>query len=432
MRYDPINPALFKSNRENYASSLLPGSLAIFNSNDQFPRSNDQPFPFRQNSDLFYLTGITQEKTILLIYPDCPNPNLREILFILKGDELLETWEGHKLTRIEATGISGIKKVMFLDDFDVILAEVMVYAENVYLNATEYIKYFNPVPYRDLRFISDLKEKYPNHNYKRSAPVMHKLRTIKSEEEIALIRKAIDITNKAFHRVLKSVKPGRFEFEVQADIEHQFMINRAEGSAYYPIIASGKNACALHYVSNDQLCNDGDLLLMDFGAEYACYAADITRTIPVNGHFSPRQRACYDAVYRVLQKAAALMVPGNTIDKLNQEVNKMMEQEMISLNLFSREQVSAQSPDKPLYSKYFMHGTSHFLGLDVHDLGSKYEPFKPGMVLTCEPGLYIAEEKIGIRLENNILVTENGPVNLSADIPVDPDEIEKLMSAYLE
>lgn len=427
MRYDTIDPGFFTENRKKFTELLPAGSLAVFHSNDEFPRNGDQNFPFRQQSDLFYLSGIDQEETILLLAPGHPNKDFREILFVKETNEQIATWEGQKLTKEEASRASGIKTVNWSKDFDFFLKDLMAWSSKVYLNSNEYPKYFNPVPYKDLRFANELSERFPSHNYDRSAPLMMNLRNIKYDTEIKLIKKAGEITGKAFERVLKKLRPGMPEYHVQAEIEYEFTINGASGHAYRPIIASGPNACVLHYVGNDKICNDGDLLLMDFGAEYANYAADITRTIPVNGKFSKRQKECYESVLRVHDKAIQLLVPGTTIDVFNKEVNKMMEEEMIGLGLFSKKDVEEQDPKKPLYMKYFMHGTSHPLGLDVHDVGSKYDPLEPGMVLTCEPGLYIREESIGVRIENNILVTKDSPVNLTEQIPVLAEEIEALM-----
>ncbi len=307
----------------------------------------------------------------------------------------LQTWEGHKYSGKEALDISGIAKVKWLDQFDAFLTEAMSFAEKVYLNSIEYSKYSTDVPYRDLRFAREIREKFPNHDYRRVAPLIYPLRTIKTGEEIGMISQAIDLTGNAFQRILKFVKPGVMEYEVEAELTHEFLFQGASGCAYHPIIASGINACALHYIENSGECCDGDLLLMDFGAEYGHYAADLTRTIPVNGRFTDRQRACYNAVLRVLRQSARLLVPGNTIDQVNKEVNKLMEEEMIVLGIISREGIEKQDPDKPLFAKYFMHGVSHFLGLDVHDVGSKFEPFRPGMVFTFEPGLYIKRRKNG-------------------------------------
>ena len=427
MRYDPIDPGFFIENRKNFMALQVSGSLAIFHSNDEFPRNGDQNFPFRQQSDLFYLSGIDQEETILLLAPGHPNIDFREILFVKETSEQIAIWEGQKLTKEDAAKASGIKTVHWTKDFDFFLKDLMIWALKVYLNSNEYPKYFNPVPYKDLRFANKLKAQYPTHDFQRSAPLMMELRKIKSDVEIDLIIKAGEITAKAFERVLKTLKPGMPEYHIQAEIEYEFAINRANGNAYRPIIASGANACVLHYVDNNKICNDGDLLLMDFGAEYANYAADITRTIPVNGKFTKRQKECYESVLRVHDKAIQLLVPGTTIDAFNKEVNTMMEEEMIGLGLFSKEDVEKQDTEKPLYMKYFMHGTSHPIGLDVHDVGSKYEPLQAGMVLTCEPGLYIREENCGIRIENNILVTKDRPVNLTEQIPVLVEEIEALM-----
>jgi Xaa-Pro aminopeptidase len=427
MKKIQISNEFFINNRRKFVEKMEPLSMAIFNSNDVFLRNGDQTFRFRQQSDLFYLSGIVQEKTILILFPDCPNPELREVLFLLEPVESLQTWEGHKLSGKEAFEISGISKVKWLDQFDNLLPEAMSFAQKVYLNAIEYPKFSTDVPYRDLRFANEIREKFPNHDYRRAAPLLYPLRTIKMDEEIRLISQAIDLTGFAFQRILKFVKPGAKEYEVEAELTHEFLFRGASGSAYQPIIATGINACSLHYIENSAECKDGELLLMDFGAEYGNYAADLTRTVPVNGHFTDRQRACYNAVLRVLRQSARLLVPGNTIDQVNKETNMLMEDEMIGLGLFSREGVEKQDPDKPLFFKYFMHGVSHFLGLDVHDVGSKFEPFRPGMVFTFEPGLYIKEENMGIRLENNYFITEGQPVDLTAGIPIEAEEIELLM-----
>lgn len=428
MKYEAIDPDFFRHNRSGFSAGMKPGSIAVFQSNDEFPRNGDQNFPFRQQSDLFYLCGIDQEETILLLAPEHPNMAFREMLFVKETSEQIAIWEGQKLGKKEASALSGIKSVHWTKNFDAVLTELMSWSQHVYLNANEYPKYSNPVPYRDLRFAAELKEKHPLHNYERAAPLLTALRKIKSETETGLIRKAGEITGKAFERVLKYVKPGVKEYEVQAQMEYVFTMHGAHGFAYLPIIASGANSCVLHYVDNDRVCNDGDLLLMDFGAEYANYAADVTRTIPVNGKYSPRQRECYEAVLKVHREAIALLRPGSSIDAFNKEVNRMMEEEMVILGLFSKEEVKKQDPNKPLYMKYFMHGTSHPLGLDVHDVGSKYDPLEAGMVLTCEPGIYIREEKIGIRIEDDILVTNEGPVNLTEQIPVEAEEIERIMN----
>jgi Xaa-Pro aminopeptidase len=428
MRHKQINNQLFTKNRERFISHLPENATAILLSNDEYPRNGDQFFKFRQNSDLFYLTGIDQEKTILLLSPKCPNKKLREALFIIKTNEQLATWEGHKYTKEEARDISGIENIFWLDEFDASLREALAFTGTVFLNSNEYVKYVNDVPDKNHRFALDFKEKYPLHKIDRAAPILTGLRSIKSEDEIELLRNACEITNKGFKRVLKFLTPGVKEFEIEAEIDHEFKINRANGHGYAPIIATGKNACVLHYVDNDDTCQDGDLLLMDFGAEYAYYTADMSRTIPVNGKFSDRQKACYNAVLSVFKQLRELYVPGNTPDFINESAEKLMEAEMVKLGLFSNEDIKHQDKDNPLFKKYFMHGVAHPLGLDVHDVGSKYEAFKPGMVFTCEPGLYIKEENIGIRIENDILITEDGPVDLMEDIPVEIEDIENLMT----
>ena len=428
MRYHPIDNLLFKYNRKNFIELLPKNSVAIFHSNDQFPRNGDQFFPYRQQSDFFYLTGIDQEKTILIIATDCPNKKLKEALFLMVTNERIATYDGHKYTKEEARKVSGIENTYWLDDFDLSLREVLANANQVFFNMNEYVKLFNEVPDRNQRYIAEFKEKYPLHKVERAAPLLAKLRTIKSEPEIDLLRKACDITKKGFESVLKFTKPGVYEFEIQAEIDHAFTVNRANGHGYAPIMASGKNALVLHYIENNAQCKDGDLLLMDFGAEYANYCADMSRTIPVNGKFTERQKDCYNAVLRTFREVKKMLTPGNTAKMVSEKAWGLMETEMIGLGLFTRDDVKNQDKDKPLYKKYFPHGTSHYLGLDVHDVGSYDEPLKPGMVLTCEPGLYIPDENIGIRIENNILVTENGPVDLMEDIPIEAEEIEELMN----
>lgn len=428
MRYLPIENSLFVNNRERFTALLPENSVAIFHSNDQFPRNGDQFFPFRQQSDFFYLTGIDQEKSMLILAPDCPNKKLREVLFLIETNETIATWEGHKYTKEEAKKTSGIENIHWLNDFDVILREVLATAKSVFLNSNEYVKYFGEVPDRNLRFAQQFKNDFPLFRVERAAPLLAQLRTIKSKQEVEQIQTACDITHKAFERVLHKTRPGMYEFEIQAEIDHEFTINRANGHGYAPIIASGENACVLHYIENNKKCMNGDLLLFDFGAEYANYSADMSRTIPVNGRFTKRQKECYNAVLRVFKQVRELIVPGNTCMTISEETNKLMEAEMIRLGLFTAADVKNQDPQNPLYKKYFMHGTSHFLGLDVHDVGLKEEPFKPGMVLTCEPGIYIREENIGIRIENDILVTENGPVDLMKNIPIEADDIEDFMN----
>ncbi len=427
MRYNKIPKNLFIKNRKKISEKITGNSVAVINSNDQMPRNGDQTFVYRQNSDFFYLTGIEQEKSILIICPNAENKKLREILFLLKPEKELEIWEGHKFTKKEAQDISGIKTVKWLSDFDITLRELLLNNDDIYLNINEYSKFTTEVPYKDIRFINEIKEKYPLHNYKRLAPVLTEMRLQKEPEEIELLQKACDITTGAFHRILKFIKPDIKEYEIEAEITHEFIKNGATGHAYEPIIASGKNNCVLHYVSNDQICKDGDLVLMDFGAEYAGYAADTTRTIPVNGKFTRRQKEVYNSVLNVFKKAVKLIKPGATINNVNNKVNKLIEKELIQLGLIKKEELNKKEKKETVRMKYFMHGTSHFIGLDVHDVGTKDTVFKPGMVLSCEPAIYIEEEGFGIRLENDILITEDGQIDLLADEPIEPDEIEKLM-----
>jgi Xaa-Pro aminopeptidase len=427
MKYERHNPELFKLNRKRFSRHLKPNSIAIFHSNDQMPRKGDQFFPFVQNPDLFYLSGLDQEETVLVIFPDCVKEGFQEVAFIKKTNEHIAIWEGHKYTIEEAKEVSGLDKVFFLEDMDTILNELILLANRIYFNSNENDRFASDVPLRDDRFRKQLMEKYPAHKYHRAQPIMKKLRMIKSEHEVAAIQKACDITEKAFRRILKTVKPGVGEHTVEADLLHEFLINRATGPAYDPIVASGANACVLHYTDNNQTCNEGDVLLMDFGADYGNYAADLSRSIPVNGKFSDRQRKVYDAVLKVQRQAIDMLVPGNTLSEYHKEVGKMMESELLNLNLLDKTDIKNQSKEKPAYKKYFMHGTSHHLGIDVHDLGNRYDPFQEGMVFTCEPGIYILEEGLGIRLENDILVTDNGPKDLMANIPIEAEEIEELM-----
>lgn len=429
MRYQTISSDFFVKHRLNFGKNLLPGSVAIFNSNDEYPRNGDQYYPYRQNSDLFYLSGIDQEKTILMLAPDHPEEKNREILFLIETSEQIAIWNGHKFTKEEATQISGIKNVQWLSSFEFVLRDMLNWCQHVYLNSYEYPKFFSELQSRDQRFARELRETFPAHQFQRSAPVITRLRMIKSEKEIELIQRAVDITEKAFRRMLKFVKPGVMEYEIQAEMEHEFVMNGANGNAFLPIIASGKNSCVLHYLENDKICLDGNVVLFDFGAEYANYIADVSRTIPVNGKFTPRQREIYELVLRVQKKAISQLFAGNTMEKYNEFVNKEMEEEMIAIGLLNREEVKKQPPDAPLYKKYFMHGTAHHIGLDVHDAIDRHQPFKPGMVFTCEPGIYLRKEGFGVRIENNILITENGPFDLTRNIPREVDEIENLMKS---
>ena len=427
MKYLPVNESLFTNNRKNFVSRIKFNSIAIFNSNDEFPRSGDQNFTFKQNADFFYLTGIDQEQSILVLFPDCPNLLYREVLFLRQTSEHIAVWEGHKYTKEEAKRVSGIESVFWLNDFDAILHSIVNYTEHIYINANENDRFSFEVPYRDLRFLQDLRSKYPLHHYERSAPIMRDLRAVKSETEVELTKKACAITRDAFIRVLKFVKHGVAEYEIEAEIIHEFIKQRATGHAYSPIIASGKNAIVLHYIDNNQVCKDGDVILFDFGAEYANYNADMSRSIPVNGRFTKRQRDVYDAFLRVMKAATKLIVAGAIWNDYHDEVGKIMTSELIGLGLLDKHDVAKQDPKVPAYKKYFMHGTSHHLGLDVHDFASRYKPFEAGNILTCEPGIYIPQEGLGIRLENNILITKDGNIDLMADIPLEAAEIEEIM-----
>ncbi|HUH73680.1 MAG TPA: aminopeptidase P family protein [Chitinophagales bacterium] len=427
MKYLPIDAQLFVKNRKKLAARLKPNSMAIILSNDEMPRSGDGLYPFRQNPDLFYLSGIDQERVSLIIYPDCPNPAYREALFIRRTNETIAVWEGHKYTIQEAQAASGIQNVYWEDEMDAVLPSLMAYCENVYVNINENDRAALQVAYRDIRFANKLRHDYPAHQILRLGPIMQYLRSVKEPEEIALTRKACEITRDAFIRVLKFVKPGVGEYEIEAEIIHEFIRQRGTGHAYAPIIAAGKSACVLHYNENNKKVNDGELILMDFGAEYANYAADLTRTIPANGKFSPRQKDVYNACLRIQKAGIELFSPSLTLVEYNNELGKITESELIQLGLLDKIAVKNQNPKAPLYKKYFMHGAGHFLGIDVHDVGPRYEKIQYGNVFTIEPGIYIPAENIGIRIEDNIHVTPEGNIDLMHDIPVTVEEIEDIM-----
>jgi len=429
MKYQKIAKNLFENNRNIFYNSLINNSLCIIKSNPQYVRNGDQSFAFKQNSDLFYLSGIDQEDTILLLFPSFSNPIYREVLFIKHTNAQIAQWEGKKLSLEDARNQSGIQNVQWLSEFDSILSTLIYYCENIYLNSNENDRNSDSYIDGNKFFITEIKNKYPLHNYYRAAPIFRKIRAVKSQAEVDLINIACSITKDAFTRVLKFVKPLVTEYEIEAEIIHEFIKQRATGHAYTPIIASGKNACVLHYNDNNQICANGDVILFDFGAEYANYNADMSRTIPVNGKFTQRQKAVYNAVLHVMKEAKKMLVAGTIWNDYHDEVGKIMTNELIKLNLLSKHDVEKQDNKMPAYKKYFMHGTSHHLGLDVHDLASRYQAFEVGNVLTCEPGIYIKEENLGIRLENNILITLNGPVDLMADIPIEVEEIEYLMNS---
>lgn len=427
MKYVPIEQELFEHNRRRFVKQLKPSSIAVFHSNDLMPANADATMPFRQNSDLFYLSGVDQEESILMLFPDAKDERMKEVLFVRETNDHILTWEGYKLTKQQAQEASGIETILWTHQFEQIFRSQIYEAEHLYLNTNEHLRAVIEVETRDARFIKWCQQHYPLHRYERSPPIMHQLRAIKSEQEVALIQQACDITEKAFRRLLGFIKPGVKEYEIEAELYHEFLRNRSRGPAYQPIIASGENACILHYVDNDQDCEAGELVLMDFGAEYANYAADLTRTVPVNGKFTPRQRDVYNSVLTVMKAATQMLVPGNTLDQYHKFVGIVMENELIRLGLLNASDVRNQDPAKPMYKKFFMHGTSHHLGLDVHDVGNKFRAFEEGMVFTCEPGIYIRDEGIGIRLENDILVTKSGPRDLMQSIPIEADDIERLM-----
>lgn len=428
MKYHPIPSELFIQNRENLAKLLGSRSIAVFQSNDIMPTSADGTMPFVQDADIYYLTGIDQEETILVLFPDFADEKMREILFLKQTDEHIAIWEGHKYTREEAREASGIETIFWLSDFEKTFNTLMAEAQGVYLNSNEHVRAVVEVETRNARFIKWCQKRYPLHSYYKVAPLMHQLRAIKSEQEIKQIATACRITEKGFRRVLKFVKPGVTEFEIEAEYLHEFITNRSDGFAYEPIIASGASACVLHYIENNKECLDGEVLLMDVGASYARYNADMTRSIPVNGRFTNRQKAVYQAALKVMREAKELLTPGNTIAKYHKEVGRIMESELVGLGLLNRTDVKNQDEANPVYKKYFMHGTSHHLGLNVHDVGNIYRPFEPGMVLTVEPGIYIKEEGLGIRLENNVVIQKTGLLDLMADIPIEAEEIEDLMN----
>ncbi len=428
MKYSAIKKDLFIDNRKNYAKQLKANSLALFVSNDILPTNADGALGFVQNSDLFYLTGVDQEDTILMIFPDVKDGKHKEVLFIKETSELIAIWEGAKLTKAQATEVSGIEHIYWHHEFEKVFKTFAFQAENFYLNSNEHTRRYIDMETAETRFNNKLKTQYPLHNVLRSAPIMHKIRSVKHPIEIALMQQACDITEKGFRRLLSFTKPGVMEYEIEAELIHEFVRNRSRGFAYGPIIASGASACVLHYVENNRACKDGDVILLDVAAEYANYASDMTRAIPVNGKFTKRQREVYDAVLRVMKSATKMLVVGNTFEKYNKAVGDLMTEELLQLGLIKSDEVKNQNPAWPAYKKYFMHGTSHFIGLDVHDVGFFAEPMQIGNAFTVEPGIYIPEENLGIRLENNIVITASGNDDLMKNIPLEADEIEALMN----
>jgi Xaa-Pro aminopeptidase len=430
MKYDRIDSSLYINNRKKFTERMEPKTLAVFNSNDIYPISADSTMPFQQHRDILYLSGVDQEESILALFPGASNPAHKEILFLKETSELIAIWEGEKLTKQAAFETSGIKTVYWLQQFPTIFKQLMAEATGIYLNTNEHLRASTEVETREDRFIKKVKIDYPTHQVHKSAPIMHKIRSVKESIELELMQKACKITEAGFRRLLSYIKPGVWEYEIEAELAHEFLRNRSKGFAYTPIVASGKNACVLHYIENNQQCKDGDVILLDVGAEYANYSSDLTRCVPVNGRFTPRQKAVYNAVLHVKKEAEKLLVPGTIMAEYHKQVGHLMEEQLVNLGLISTQDIANQKPEWPAYKKYFMHGTSHFLGLDTHDVGLWHEPIQAGMVFTCEPGIYIPEEGLGIRLEDDLVVQDSGsPFNLMKDIPLEAEEIEELMNS---
>jgi Xaa-Pro aminopeptidase len=427
MKYHPLPAALFVENRKRFIGKMEKQSIAIFNSNDELPMNGDQLYRFKQNADLYWLTGIEQEDSMLILFPDNPDPKFREVLVLVRPNELKEKWDGHRLRKNEAKAISGIETIVWLDTLDGLLQPWVHLAENIYLNTNENDRKANLVPVRDYRYAEEMRKRYPLHNYKRSARIMKQLRAVKSAHEVAVMQQAIDITEKAFRRLLGFIRPGVMEYEIEAEIFHEFYRNRATGIAYNSIIAGGDRARTLHYISNNQECKDGEMILMDFGAEYGGYCADLTRTVPVNGKFTDRQKTVYNACLHLHDYAKSLLKPGISIvdytEKLGDEASRQFQQ----IGLISESDIKNEDPENRAYRKYLYHGISHHLGIDVHDLGTRTEPIVEGMVFTVEPGIYIEEEQMGVRIENNIWITADGNKDLFSNIPIKAEEIESLM-----
>lgn len=429
MKYHRIPNSLFIKNRRKFTDQMYPASLAVFNSNDIYPVSADSTLAFAQHSDILYLSGADQEESILLLFPDAINPAHREILFVRETNAHIAVWEGPKYTKEQAREISGIETIMWLSDFDRVFFDLMTEAHSIYFNTNEHYRQAVETQTREDRFIAKCKRDFPAHSWHKSQPILQQIRGVKEPEEIALMQQACDITEKGIRRLLSFIKPGVWEYEIEAELLHEFVRNRSKGFAYTPIIASGANANVLHYLENNQQCQAGDLILMDVAAEYANYRSDLTRTFPVSGRFTERQAAVYQAVLRVKKEATAMLVPGTLWAEYHKEVGKIMTSELLDLGLLDRASVQQQDPERPAYKKYFMHGTSHHIGLDTHDYGALKTPMKAGMVFTVEPGIYIPAEGMGVRLEDNVVIQEQGaPKNLMANIPIEIEEIEALMN----
>ena len=430
MKYDRIDKSLYIANRQKFTAQMTANTLAVFNSNDIYPVSADSTMPFAQHRDILALSGVDQEESILVLFPNASNPVHREVLFLKETSELIAIWEGEKLTKQTAFETSGIQTVYWLQQFPTIFKQMMAEASGIYLNTNEHLRANTEVETREDRFIKQVKQDYPAHQVHKSAPIMHKIRSIKSLLELDLMQTACNITEAGVRRLLGFIKPGVWEYEIEAELAHEFLRKRSKGFAYTPIVASGKNACVLHYIENNQQCLDGDVILLDVGAEYANYSSDLTRCIPVNGRFTARQKAVYNAVLHVKNEATKLLVPGTIMAEYHKQVGLIMEEQLVKLGLITLEDIKNQDPAWPAYKKYFMHGTSHFLGLDTHDVGLWHEPIAANMVFTVEPGIYIPAEGLGIRLEDDVVVQASGaPFNLMGNIPIEADEIEALMNA---
>lgn len=430
MKYLPIDKQLFIHNREKFTKELKSNSLAVFNSNDIVTTSADSTKPFEQHRDIFYLSGVDQEESILVLFPDSSKPAHREVLFLRETNETIAIWEGEKLTKEAAYETSGIRTIYWLDQFERIFHEMACEAERIYLNTNEHLRANTEAETREDRFIKWCKNKYTIHEFERSAPIMHQIRAIKHPLELELMQEACNITEKGLRRILGFIRPGVMEYNIEAELMHEFLNNRSKGFAYTPIIGSGHAACVLHYIENNKMCKDGDVILMDFGAEYANYSSDLTRCVPVNGKFTERQKAVYNAVLRVKNEATKLLTPGTMMAEYHAEVGRIMESELLGLGLISQTDIKNQNPAWPAYKKYFMHGTSHFIGLDTHDVGHWNQPIQENMVFTVEPGIYIPEENLGIRLEDDVVVQASGtPFNLMRNIPIEAEEIEELMNS---
>ncbi|MEQ9187031.1 MAG: aminopeptidase P family protein [Cryomorphaceae bacterium] len=429
MKYERIDKQLYIDNRAKFKAEMQSQSLAVFNSNDIFATSADSTKPFKQHSDILWLSGIDQEESILVLFPDCHDPKHREVLFLKETNEHIAIWEGEKLTKQAAFETSGIQTVYWLTQFESVFNQMMSEAQHVYLNTNEHWRANTEMQTREDRWMRWCKEKYVAHNYLRSNPILHALRAVKHPIEIELMQQACNITEKGVRRILPFIKPGVMEYEIEAELWHEFIRNRSTGFAYTPILGSGRNACVLHYIENNQVCKDGDVILMDFGAEYANYSSDLTRSVPVNGRFTKRQKDVYNAVNRVKNGAIEILRPGITLKDYHFQVGLLMEKELVDLGLISMDDIKNQDPDWPAYKKYFMHGTSHYIGLDTHDYGPWNAPIPEGSVFTVEPGIYILEEELGIRLEDDYVIHKDGYTNLMENIPIEAEEIEELMNA---